>query len=117
MFTTRTLWGIAMFTKSYLLNTIIILFLGLLIMASLTGCDNNKDQQRAWADANARNINYIYDTRTNFCFAILSSGISFVPCDKIPQNLIPNYPKTELKALENMCRFEAVLQQFNNLKI
>jgi hypothetical protein len=40
-----------------------------------------------------------------------------MPCELIPMKLIPNYPKTELKALEDLCRSDEDLSIKSWLKI
>jgi hypothetical protein len=77
----------------------------------------NSDQRLALANSQASSINFIYHSQTNSCFAIFGTSLSFMPCELIPMKLIPNYPKTELKALEDLCRSDEDLSIKSWLKI
>lgn len=99
-------------------NSWLLIIGALCLVCGLFGC-NIKEQKAAKADAQAMNIEYLYDKKSGLCFGSsgntgTSNGYTYIPCDVIPKELIPNYPQNiPPKTTEKSCRFEAVLKHQN----
>ena len=77
-----------------------IKIVALLAVIGLTGCSVNPSKiDDKDAGEFVKKITYVQDKRTGICFAILASrktadtdqnglGLTYVPCDKVPQGLL-----------------------------
>lgn len=71
-----------------LVPTCILVLLGFIFLPSIVSCQSTAEREKAWRKNMVNSISYMYDERTEQCFAKHGHGLTWVPCTKKVMKLI-----------------------------